>query len=120
IDLVRLRAKMPKVDKAVYSGQSKLRELVRRELRVEFAGEGRRRFDIIRWGIAKDVMNGPVNGALSKGTVDPKTGKVTYTSLTDRFFSENRSFKAGKNELWPIPQAVIDNSKGTLKQNVGY
>ena len=120
IDLVRQRAKMPKVDKSVYSGQSKLRELVRRELRVEFAGEGRRRFDIIRWGIAKDVMNGPVNGALSKGTVDPKTGKVTYTSLTDRFFSENRSFKAGKNELWPIPQAVIDNSKGTLKQNVGY
>ncbi|WP_342212503.1 RagB/SusD family nutrient uptake outer membrane protein [Sphingobacterium siyangense] len=52
--------------------------------------------------------------------MDPKTGKVTYTSLTDRFFSENRSFKAGKNELWPIPQAVIDNSKGTLKQNVGY
>lgn len=120
IDLVRQRAKMPKVDKAVYAAQGKLRELVRREFRVELAGEGRRRFDIIRWGIAKDVMNGPVNGALSKGTVDPKTGKVTYTSLTDRFFSENRTFKAGKNELWPIPQAVIDNSKGTLKQNPGY
>lgn len=120
IDLVRERAKMPKVDKAVYAAQGKLREVVRRELRVELAGEGRRRFDIIRWGIAKDVMNSPVNGALSKGTVDPKTGKVTYTSLTDRFFSENRTFKAGKNELWPIPQPVIDNSKGTLKQNPGY
>jgi len=120
IDLVRERAKMPKVDKAIYAAQGKLRELVRREFRVELAGEGRRRFDIIRWGIAKDVMNGPVNGALSKGTVDPKTGKVTYTSLTDRFFSENRTFKADKNELWPIPQAVIDNSKGTLKQNPGY
>lgn len=120
LDLVRERAKMPKVDKAVYAAQGKLRELVRREQRVELAGEGRRRFDIIRWGIANDVMNGPVNGALSKGTVDPKTGKVTYTSLTDRFFSENRTFKADKNELWPIPQAVIDNSKGTLKQNPGY
>jgi len=120
IDLVRERAKMPKVDKAIYAAQGKLRELVRREFRVELAGEGRRRFDIIRWGIAKDVMNGPVNGALSKGTVDPKTGKVTYNSLTDRFFSENRTFKADKNELWPIPQAVIDNSKGTLKQNPGY
>lgn len=120
IDLVRERANMPKVDKTVYAGQGKLRELVRRELRVELAGEGRRRFDIIRWGIAKDVLNGPVNGALSQGTVDPKTGKVTYTSLTDRFFSENRTFKVDKNELWPIPQAVIDNSKGTLKQNPGY
>lgn len=120
IDQVRVRASMPKVDKTRYSDQNKLRELVRREFRVELAGEGRRRFDIIRWGIAKDVMNGPVYGALSKGKVDPKTGKVTYSSLTDRFFSENRTFKAGKNELWPIPQAVIDNSKGTLKQNPGY
>lgn len=120
IDAVRLRAGMPKVDKAVYNNQGKLRELVRRELRVELAGEGRRRFDIIRWGIAKDVLNGKVEGALSKGTVNPKTGEVTYTSLTDRFFVENRTFTVGKSELWPIPQTVIDNSKGTLKQNPNY
>ena len=120
IDLVRERAKMPKVDKAIYAAQGKLRELVRREFRVELAGEGRRRFDIIRWGIAKDVMNGTVYGSLSEGKVDPATGKVTFNSLTDRFTSESRTFKADKNELWPIPQAVIDNSKGTLKQNPGY
>lgn len=120
INLVRQRAEMPKVDQGVYAAQAKLRELVRREFRVEFAGEGRRRFDIIRWGIAKDVMNGPVYGALSKGSVDAATGKVTYSSLTDRFFVENRKFVEGKNELWPIPQAVIDNSNNTLKQNNGY
>lgn len=120
IDLVRERAKMPKVDQAAYANQGKLRELVRREFRVELAGEGRRRFDIIRWGIAKDVMNGPVYGGLSKGSVDPATGKVTYNSLTDHFFVENRKFTVDKNELWPIPQKVIDNSKGTLKQNTGY
>lgn len=120
LDLVRERVNMPKVDQARYSSQSKLRDLVRRELRVELAGEGRRHFDITRWGIAKDVMNGPVYGGLSKGSVDTKTGKVTYTSLTERFFIENRVFEEGKNELWPIPQAVIDNSKNTLQQNNGY
>src|SRR5690606_34995835 len=58
IDQVRERAGMPKVDQSVYNNQTKLRELVRRELRVELAGEGRRRFHIIRWGIAPEVMNG--------------------------------------------------------------
>lgn len=120
IDLVRERAGMPKVNTADYASQPKLRDLVRRELRVELAGEGRRRFDIIRWGIAKDVMNGRVYGGLSKGNVDTKTGKVTYTSLTDRFSIESRTFIEGKHELWPIPQSVIDNAKGTIKQNKDY
>ena len=120
IDLVRERAGMGKVNKAVYSGQAKLRELVRRELRVELAGEGRRRFDIIRWGIAKEVMSGPVYGSLSKGTVNSATGEVTFTSLTDRFFVENRTFVDGRDDLWPIPQNVIDRGKGTLDQNPNY
>lgn len=120
IDLVRERANMPKVDRTQYTSQSELRELVRREIRVELAGEGRRFFDIVRWDIANDVMNGPVYGSLSEGTVNTSTGEVSFTSLTDRFFVENRVFKEGKNELWPIPQTVIDRSKGTLEQNPGY
>lgn len=120
INAVRRRAKMPEVDRSVYAGQAKMRELVRRELRIELAGEGRRHFDITRWNIAKDVLKGPVYGSLSKGTVNPTTGEVTFTSLTDRFFVENRVFQVGKNELWPIPQSVIDRSKGTLKPNPGY
>lgn len=31
-----------------------------------------------------------------------------------------RGFKAGKNEVWPIPQNEIDLSAGTLTQNPGY
>ena len=120
INLVRQRAGLPAVDQAKYNGQIKLRELIRREFRAEFAGEGRRWFDIIRWGIANDVMNGPVYGSLSKGTVNPTTGEVTFTSATDRFYVDDRVFTVGKNELWPIPQSAIDASKGTLKQNPGY
>lgn len=120
IDMVRERAGMKKVDRVKYASKEKLRELVRRELRVELAGEGRRRFDIIRWGIAKNVLNGDVFGSLSKGSVNAATGDVTFTSLTDRFFVEKRVFAEGKNELWPIPQAVIDRSKSTLEQNPNY
>jgi len=120
INLVRERAGLPKVDELKYNNQAKLRELVRREFRSEFTGEGRRRFDILRWGIAKEVMNGPVVGSLSNGTVNLSTGEVTFTSTTERFSIENRIFIAGKNELWPIPQSAIDASKGTLKPNPGY
>jgi hypothetical protein len=31
-----------------------------------------------------------------------------------------RGFKAGKNEVWPLPQNEIDLSAGTLVQNPGY
>lgn len=31
-----------------------------------------------------------------------------------------RGFKAGKNEVWPIPQNEIDLSAGVIKQNPGY
>lgn len=120
INLVRARAGMPDVDRTKYNDKTSLQKLVRRELRIELAGEGRRRFDIIRWGIAKDLMNGAVYGSLSKGTVDPTTGEVNFSSLIDRFFVENRSFTEGKNELWPIPQNVIDRSKNTLFQNDNY
>lgn len=120
IDQVRERVGMPKVNQTVYNSQATLRELVRRELRVELAGEGRRRFDIIRWETAKDVMNGPVYGSLSRGSVNAQTGEVIFTSLTERFFVENRTFIEGKHELWPIPQTVIDRGQGTLKQNPNY
>ena len=31
-----------------------------------------------------------------------------------------RGWKAGKNEVWPLPQNEIDLSAGTLTQNPGY
>ena len=65
INQVRTRAGMPNVDEAKYNTADKLRELVRRERRVEFAYEGMRRWDIIRWGIAKDVLNQPLLRAFS-------------------------------------------------------
>lgn len=120
IDKVRTRAGMPAVDKAKYNTQAKLRELIRREFRVELAGEGRRHFDIVRWKIAETVMNQPVLGMLSPGTVDPATGVVTFAANAVALKPEDRSFNASKNYLWPIPQSVIDRSKGVLTQNPNY
>lgn len=126
LDAVRKRAGMPNVDREKYASQDKLRELIRRERRVEFAYEGLRRFDIIRWGIIKDVMNGQkifhMNGKIGEfnsetGDFDVELDDYRSSSYTD--IEEIRIFTAGKNELLPVPQTEIDlNNK--LTQNPGY
>jgi hypothetical protein len=115
INQVRNRAGMPSVDQSVYNTQASLRALVRNERRVEFAFEGLRFFDIQRWKIGAQAMNGPAYGA-KVGTVNSSTGAYTITGAP--LSLENRVF-ADKNYLWPIPQSEIDLDKN-LKQNPGY
>lgn len=116
INRVRRRAGMPEVDKARYNNQQSLRELVRRERRVELAMEGIRWFDVVRWKIGEQVMNGDIHGALL-GTVDAATGKLTLG--TERIFVETRNFDPSKNYLWPVPQSVRDATPA-IDQNPNY
>lgn len=103
---IRNRAGMPDVDLTVYDTQEKMRELVRRERRVELAFEAVRYFDIRRYGIFEQVMNGPVFGA-----VDPETGEQVL--VEERVASEARDF------YWPIPQDEI-LANPNMKQNPNY
>lgn len=116
INAIRERAGMPDVDKTIYNSQLKMRELVRRERRVELALEGLRWFDVCRWKIGEEVMPGMVYGAL-EGKVDPTNGALTLS--TKRIEVEERVFDPSKNYLWPIPQNVIDATPA-IKQNNGY
>ena len=93
-----------------------MRELVRRERRVELALEGLRWFDVCRWKIGEEVMPGQVYGC-RLGTVDPVTGKLALTK--ERIKTEVRIFDPAKHYLWPIPQTTID-AASEIKQNPGY
>ena len=120
INQVRERAGMPDVDQTKYATQDKLRELIRRERRVEFVYEGLRRWDILRWGIAKDVM--PETIWNMDGTILPTINAegdndVKLEPYTT--YEEIRQFTAGRNELFPVPQTVIDNNP-LISQNPGY
>jgi len=97
---------------------TELRNIVRKERRVEFAFEGLRYYDILRWGIAADVLNGTYHGM--KLTNDP-ANYTTYPVDAEGYFvmGKTRAFKKGINELWPIPQSERDINKN-LTQNTGY
>jgi hypothetical protein len=80
---------------------------VRFERRIELAMEGHRFFDLVRWGIAADVINAYIG-----------------REKAWRPLKLNAVFTAGKHELMPIPQDELDNlnADGTtrIKQNPGY
>lgn len=90
-------------------GQDQLREVIRNERRVELAMEGLRIFDIRRWQIADEVLNGWAHGA--KFGIESEDNGYLRVNL--------RTFDPGKHYLWPIPrdERLINSN---LTQNPGW
>ena len=88
------------------------------ENRLEFAMEGHRFFDLVRWGIAAPYLNKYL-------AEESKSGKdMSGRTYNKRLYLVGRSFAAGKNDYFPLPNDEILNSqkdgKPTLTQNPGY
>jgi len=85
------------------------RKAIRFEHKLEFAMEGTRFFDLVRWGIAAETLNAYI-------ATEKLPGKRTYL--------DGAAFIKGTHEYYPIPQFEIVNSaiSGTpvLVQNPGY
>ena len=90
VNYVRERVNLPDLATSL-SGQP-LFDAIVKERRLELAMEGHRYFDLIRWGIAGDVLQYQWGG----------------------------SFNPSVNNVFPIPQQEISRSGGALKQNPGY
>ena len=145
INLVRARAYG--VDKSAVNdypsvtttNTNELMRIIMTERRMEFAYEGVRYMDIIRWRLAEKVLNRPVYGmldpdALRENVVNkglwffPETPPIDEDGIAD--FSgmyqkglikliTQRQFDKNRQYLWPIPSKDIlinDN----IKQNPGY
>ncbi|MHA4844141.1 RagB/SusD family nutrient uptake outer membrane protein [Flavitalea antarctica] len=123
INLVRARAGQPPVS----GNQAELRQIVRRERAVEFAGEGLRLYDLRRWDLVLEAMNGPVVGAARNPADVPATPTFTVNdvpnysaSLAKRISTRGQTRNnTEKHKLWPIPQGELDKNKN-LTQNPGW
>jgi hypothetical protein len=128
INAVRGRAsvKMPAIEAG--KSQAEMREIIRRERKIELALEGLRLADIRRWKIAEKVMPGPLYGRpnkpysykdqgvpriLSDGSIDYSGYSDKLTVVEPRLFDPNRDY------LWPIPLRELDANK-KLIQNPNY
>lgn len=86
--------------KSYSDSQTDLRNAIRHERRVELGMEGHRWFDLVRWGIAAEVM-------------------TEYLKTETQAVKDNSSvFVKGKHELFPIPAAELNINP--MAQNNGY
>lgn len=125
INKIRERAIMPKITPG--KTQKELRSIVRRERKVEFAGEGLRYFDVLRWKIGEQVLSGPCYGRIPKGllasapSID-ENGTPNYSGVSNYAqmrVIQVRIFDPSKNYLWPIPNIELQTNKN-LVQNPNY
>lgn len=119
LDEVRTRAGIPTFTQ-VYPGvtQAQMRDLIRRERRVELAFEGKRYFDLIRWEIAETNLNQVMHGMKITGT----PGAYTYERINAiPSGAPQWKFDKNKNYLLPIPISAIGRNPALQgKQNPGY
>jgi len=83
--------------------QDYARQALRKERRLEFAMEGNRFFDLVRWGIADTYLN-----------------SYFTSESTKRTYLKTAKFTKGRDEYLPIPLNQINYSKGLYKQNPGF
>ena len=106
INMIRNRAGMPNMDKSVYNTQEKVRELYRRERRVELCFEGKRYDDIRRWNIGNEVMKGTIYGAWNPND-------NSFVTI------ETRNCVFPKYDSWPLPQTEV-TSNPNISQPTGW
>lgn len=104
INMIRERAHMPKVESVEGTGlnQNQWMELIKHERRVETAFEGRRYFDLKRWGMLKE-----------------RTDFYNEYERKDNSALQKRIFEEPKHNVWPIPQSELDVNKA-LEQHIEW
>lgn len=105
INAVRHRAGLDPLSGATFN------DLVH-ERRVELGGENVRHFDLLRWDKAGLIdINDIVSKPKQASNLPPFNGATIVPA---------RTFQRPKNYYMPIPQQIVDESKGVITQNENY
>jgi len=91
-----------------------LRPTLRKERRIELALEGIRYWDLLRWGILGEVMQGDFRGASFPNATNT-VSKVDPTGNKRRDV-DTKAFRKGVDEVWPIPQSETNINPGLISK----
>jgi hypothetical protein len=86
-----------------FSSKNEARKAVRMEIKLEFATEGHRFFDLRRWEIDNEVLNDYIQ-----------------RDLKFRSFMRGAVYDPEKNDYWPLPKDQVILQKGILTQDSAY
>ena len=118
LDMVRTRGdNMPSIGDTYPQGitENQLREIIRRDRRIELAFEDKRWWDILRWKICdgeNGVMNKSIGGMKIEDTNGDGVWEYNYHEVGKRTFLPRMYYQ-------PIPQYVIDKNPVIREQNGG-
>ncbi|HMR19470.1 MAG TPA: RagB/SusD family nutrient uptake outer membrane protein, partial [Sphingobacterium sp.] len=119
LNQIRRRAGVPNIEDVypdAVGNQQEMRELIRRERRVELAFENQRYFDTRTWTISPQVDRGPMQGMnIMEQSANLHT---TPDNFYQRTVFETRVFE-NKHYLFPYSQAELDRNK-QITQNYGW
>lgn len=121
----RTSVEMPPISHG--KSQEEMRGIIRKERKYELAGEGHRYFDIRRWRIAHEVMQGPLYGRIPTGYLSEapfidQYGNPDYSNVSnanEMRVVEMRRFNPDRDYLWPIPPLELETNQ-MLDQNPNY
>jgi len=131
VNLIRQRPSVNMPPISAGKTQAEMRSIVRKERKYELAGEGLRLFDIWRWKIAENVMNGSLYGRPKvKGTpcwmneppVIDQWGTPHYDNISNKAdlrILDTRVFKKDRDYVWPIPDLEMSTNQ-ELVQNPNW
>ena len=112
---VRYRAGLPGLTQGQLDSRTETFEQIKRERMVEFLGEGRRFYDVRRWGIYEDVDSEPIMGLNMAANDGPSFYQRTVVDekfYRDRVVNRRLLFlPISKSEIKKVP---------LLDQNPGY
>ena len=122
LNLIRARSGMPALTNSFVSANGlDMRSEIRRERRIEFAFEGLRYWDLLRWKTAETELPQQVVGAkyfpAEQGTI--ANPNLTPEGLVIVEEAANRKFNPLRDYLWPIPTKEIGLNKN-LQQNPNW
>lgn len=114
INAVRARVDLPPLPAGL--SQAEMRKWIRQERRVELCFENKRFHDIIRWGIAHEVLTKDLHGMkIENSKPNDNSGVWVYTPVG---LNHPHRF-TNKQYMHPIPQTAMASNPALL-QNPGY